>query len=129
MLDHISLGVSELARSMTFYDAALAPLGLVRLWENARSAGYGPPGWRGEAPLAIIAMHGDAPVTGAGTHLALRATDRSAVDHFYHHALAAGGTDHGPPGIRNHYNPGYYAAFVLDPDGHRLEAVVHEHAA
>lgn len=129
MFDHISIGVRALARSMAFYDAALAPLGVVRLWDNARAAGYGPAGFAGEAPFAIIQMGDGVTLTGAGVHLALRAADRAAVDGFYTGALACGGQCDGPPGVREHYNPGYYAAFVRDPDGHRLEAVVHEPVA
>lgn len=123
MFDHLSLGVTDLDRAIAFYDAALAPLGIVRLWATPRAAGYGPPGFTGEAPFAILSGgSGPAP----RFHLAFAAKDRSQVDGFHAGALAAGGTDDGPPGIRESYDPGYYAAFVLDPDGHRLEAVVHE---
>ncbi|MCK6573284.1 VOC family protein [Myxococcota bacterium] len=126
MFDHLSLGVTDLARSAAFYDATLFALGYVRLAQNARSVCYGPPGFVGEAPFAIIA-HGDAAqAPGAGFHLAFRAPDRAAVDAFHAAALEHGGVDEGGPGIRAHYDPGYYAAFVRDPDGHRLEAVVHE---
>jgi len=125
VFDHLSLGVSNLERAAAFYDAALAPLGWVRLHRNPRSVCYGPPGFRGEAPFAIIAVSDDRPVA-PGFHLALVAPDREAVDRFHAAALVSGGTDDGPPGIRMNYDPGYYAAFVLDPDGHRLEAVKHE---
>jgi catechol 2,3-dioxygenase-like lactoylglutathione lyase family enzyme len=126
VFDHISIGVVDLDRAAAFYDAALAPLGHVRLWRNARSVGYGPEGFRGEAPLAVLAAGPDARPPGPGFHLALAAPSREAVDAFFAAALAAGGTDEGPPGIRENYNPGYYAAFVRDPDGHRLEVVLHE---
>ena len=125
VFDHISVGVSDLARSIVFYDAVLGALGLVRSTQNRRSACYGPPGFKGEAPFAIIAFD-DAPPPERGLHLAFAASSRDAVDAFHAAAIASGGTDDGPPGIREHYNPGYYAAFVLDPDGHRLEAVLHE---
>ncbi len=125
MYDHLSIGVSELGRSVAFYDAALAPLGLVRLWIAPRAAGYGPPGFHGEAPFAVVCVP-EADVLGAGMHIALSAPDRGAVGAFHRAALAHGGTDDGPPGIRERYDSGYYAAFVRDPDGHRLEAVVHE---
>lgn len=126
MYDHISLGVSDLERAVTFYDAALAPLGYVRLWIQPRAAGYGLPGFAGEAPFAIIRFGDDMRVPEPGLHLAFAATSRDEVDGFHAAAVANGGTCDGPPGIREHYNPGYYAAFVVDPDGHRLEAVLHE---
>ena len=123
MFDHLSVGVTDLDRAIAFYDAALAPLGILRLWATPRAAGYGPPGFTGEAPFAVLAGgNGPAP----RFHLAFAAKHRAQVDGFHAGALAAGGTDEGPPGIRENYDPGYYAAFVFDPDGHRLEAVVHE---
>lgn len=126
MYDHISIGVSDLARSIRFYDAALAPLGYVRLSQNARSATWGLPGFTGEAPFAVIAFGADARPPETGLHLAFTARTRDAVDRFHAAAVAASGVDDGPPGIRASYAPGYYAAFVKDPDGHRLEAVLHE---
>lgn len=125
VFDHISIGVVDLDRAAAFYDAALAPLGHVRLFRSARGVGYGPAGFRGEAPLAVLAGPGAAPPR-PGFHLAFAAPSRVAVDAFHAAALAAGGTDEGPPGVRENYDPGYYAAFVRDPDGHRLEAVLHE---
>ena len=126
MFDHLSLGVADLARATAFYDAALGALGHVRLFESARAVSYGPPGFTGEAPFAVIA-HGDAArPPGAGFHLAFAAPDRAAVARFHAAALAAGGVDDGAPGVRERYGPGYFAAFVVDPDGHRVEAVVHE---
>ena len=125
MFDHLSLGVAELERAITFYDACLAPLGFVRLFRTARAAGYGPPGFSGEAPFAVIQQAG--PIQPEdGLHLAFAAPTRAAVDGFYAAALMAGGTDEGAPGIRAHNDSGYYAAFIRDPDGHRLEAVRHE---
>lgn len=107
-----------------FYAAVLGALGYVPLTSNARSVVYGPPGFEGEAPFAIISHEGVS--ISPGFHLAFAAKNRVVVDTFYDAALAHGGTDDGPPGVRENYGPGYYAAFVLDPDGHRLEAVVHE---
>ncbi|WP_394839444.1 VOC family protein [Pendulispora rubella] len=126
MFDHVSLGVADLERSAAFYDAALAALGYVRLWRNARSVGYGPEGFTGEAPLAILRQGAEAKTPGPGFHLAFVARSREAVDRFHAAAVAAGGVDEGKPGVREHYDAGYYAAFVRDPDGHRLEAVLHE---
>lgn len=125
IFDHLSVGVRDLDRAVAFYDATLAPLGLVRLFRSARAAGYGPAGFTGEAPFAVIAF-GDEARPMLGLHLAFVAKDRAAVDGFFAAAVANGGVDDGPPGIRAHYDPGYYAAFVHDPDGNRLEAVVHE---
>ena len=126
MYDHLSVGVSDLARSVAFYDAALAPLGHHRMFRTGRAAGWGPEGFEGEAPFAVIALGDGAAAPEPGLHLAFAATRRAQVDAFHAAALAAGGVDDGPPGIRERYDPGYYAAFVIDPDGHRLEAVVHE---
>lgn len=125
MLGHLSFGVADLQRAQHFYDAALAPLGYVRLWQNERGAGYGPVGAADE-PFAIFHRGAEARPPGPGFHLALRAANRDAVARFHEAALAAGGQDNGAPGLRAHYGPGYYAAFVRDPDGHRLEAVCHE---
>jgi catechol 2,3-dioxygenase-like lactoylglutathione lyase family enzyme len=126
LFDHISLGVRSLERSAAFYDAVLAALGYVRLSENVRSVCYGPPGFKGEAPFAIVKCGEDAKAPGPGFHVAFAAASRDAVDRFHRSALEMGGVDEGPPGIRENYDPGYYAAFVRDPDGHRLEAVLHE---
>lgn len=121
MLGHVSFGVEDLERAARFYDRALAPLGLVRVWSTERSAGWGPEG-RGDL-LAVFLHPGLARVPAPGFHLALNAPDRRAVDGFHAEALKAGGTDDGAPGLRPHYGPTYYAAFVIDPDGHKLEAV------
>jgi catechol 2,3-dioxygenase-like lactoylglutathione lyase family enzyme len=123
VIDHLSLGTADLAHATAFYDAALAPLGIVRVWSYPEAVGYGLPG--GGDKLALKARPGAAP-PGAGFHLALSARSREEVDAFHRAALAAGGRDDGPPGLRPKYGPGYYAAFVVDPDGHRLECVRHE---
>ncbi len=123
MFDHLSLGVRDLEAAAAFYDATLAALGYVCVRRTPRSAEYGPPGHQGEC-FAILAN--DAASPNHGFHLAFRAPSRAAVDAFHAAAMAAGGRDEGPPGIRQSYDPGYYAAFVRDLDGHRLEAVVHE---
>jgi catechol 2,3-dioxygenase-like lactoylglutathione lyase family enzyme len=123
VIDHLSLGTTELARAIAFWDAALAPLGAVRVWTAPDAAGYGPPG--GDDRLAIKARAGAA-APGAGFHIALSAPTRAAVDEFHRAALAHAGRDDGAPGLRPQYGPGYYAAFVIDPDGHHVEAVFHE---
>lgn len=124
MLDHISLGVADLARAGAFYDAVLEPLGYVRLFTHERAVGYGPPGARDEA-FAVLAAGSEAK-PGKGCHCAFAARDRAAVDEFHSTALRLGAADEGSPGLRPKYGPGYYAAFVRDLDGHRIEAVCHE---
>ena len=120
MLSHVSLGVRDLARAMAFYDASLAALGYVRLWTGTDGLGYGAPG--GGEKLNIFARENAAPA-GTGFHLALVAPGPESVDRFHAAALTHGGTDLGAPGPRPHYGTNYYAAFVRDPDGHKLEAV------
>ena len=122
MLGHLSFGVADLPRAIRFYDAALAPLGYVRVWTIERQAGYGVPG--GGDKLALKLQPGPVVPPGPGFHLALVASSREAVDRFHAEALRAGGSDEGAPGPRPHYGASYYAAFVRDPDGHKLEAVV-----
>lgn len=124
LFDHISLGVEQLERSRAFYKAALEPLGWEELWSDSKAVGFGPIGFAGEAPLALIAV--DRAKPSPGFHLALVASDRDAVRRSHASAIAHGGTDDGPPGVREHYDPGYFAAFIQDPDGYRLEVVVHE---
>jgi catechol 2,3-dioxygenase-like lactoylglutathione lyase family enzyme len=125
MIDHLSLGVSDLARAAAFYDAILAPLGYVRVLTHGRAVGYGRPGDRDEQ-LALLASGDKACAPGTGFHLALTATSREAVDAFHAAAMRAGATDDGPPGLRPQYGEGYYAAFIRDLDGHKIEAVQHE---
>jgi catechol 2,3-dioxygenase-like lactoylglutathione lyase family enzyme len=120
MLGHLSFGVSNLERALAFYDAALAPLGLTRVWTNDDAAGYGPPG-RGDL-LALKRRPGASP-PGPGFHLAFNAPSREAVEAFHAAAVRAGGRGNGAPGLRPHYGPTYYAAFVIDPEGYPLEAV------
>jgi catechol 2,3-dioxygenase-like lactoylglutathione lyase family enzyme len=125
-LHHLSLGVTDLARSARFYDAALAPLGLVRVWSDLepgrQAVGYGQPAM-GDV-LALKHRPGVDVTLGEGFHVAFAAPTRKAVDAFHAAALAHGGTCEGPPGLRPSYGEHYYAAFVRDPDGHRLEAVI-----
>lgn len=126
MLDHIGLGVSDYERAKAFYAAALAPLGASLVMEvgpdlpgvGGRAAGFGRDGkpdlWLGEEGR-----------TEPRVHIAITARSRAEVDAFHRAALDAGARDNGAPGLRPHYHPDYYAAFVLDPDGHNLEAVCH----
>jgi catechol 2,3-dioxygenase-like lactoylglutathione lyase family enzyme len=121
MLSHLSLGVADLARAAAFYDGVLGALGYARVWSNADGVGYGEAG--GNDQLALFAASGIASPPGAGFHLAFAAPTRASVDAFHAAALRLGGRDQGAPGTRPHYSPSYYAAFVTDPDGHKLEAV------
>ncbi len=121
MLGHLSFGVHDLARSAAFYDAVMAPLGYARVWTSEKAVGYGEPG--GGDRLALFARPGRVVAPGPGFHLAFDAPNRAAVDAFHAVALAAGGLDDGGPGYRPHYGDRYYAAFVCDPDGYKLEAV------
>ncbi len=117
MFDHIGLKVRDLQASVRFYSNALTPVGSVLDSSGDGYAGFGP---KGQPALWLYTHQG--PVT-AGTHVALRATSRGAVDRFHAAGLAAGGRDNGAPGVRTDYGPRYYAAFLLDPDGHNVEAV------
>ena len=124
MLDHVSIAVRDLKRSLAFYEAALTPLGIGRLMtygdegEGPRHVGFG----RDRKPFFWLGT--GEPVAGY-VHVAFAAADRAAVDAFHRAALAAGGRDNGAPGLRPQYHAGYYGAFVLDPDGCNIEAVHH----
>ena len=129
MLDHVGFPVSDFQAARTFYDAALKPLGVTALVEVTAEqtggdthVGYGSEGrpyfWIGDGP---------GPVSVGPMHVCFTARTRPMVDAFYAAALAAGGRDNGPPGIRPHYHRDYYAAFVLDPDGRNIEAVCRLH--
>ncbi len=118
MLDHVALGVSDYGRCRSFYEAALAPLGYGVVMEIGDIAcGLGT---QGKPYFWIGAREQSGPV-----HVAFTAPDRATVDAFHSAALAAGGRDNGTPGLREHYHPNYYGAFVLDPDGNNIEAVCH----
>jgi catechol 2,3-dioxygenase-like lactoylglutathione lyase family enzyme len=127
MLHHVSLGVADLDRAASFYDAAMAPLGYVRVWEDIRpgeagqAIGYGISG--GGDKLTLKHRPDGQRAPGPGFHLAIAAPGRQAVAAFYKAAMARGRTDNGGPGLRPDYGPHYYAAFVIDPDGHNIEAV------
>ncbi|MGH6894495.1 MAG: VOC family protein [Dongiaceae bacterium] len=121
MLGHLSFGVADLVKAAAFYDGVLATLGYARVWSDADAVGYGEPG-KGDK-LALFARPGLASAPGPGFHLAFTAPSRAAVDAFHATAIRLGGSDHGVPGTRLHYGPTYYAAFVTDPDGYKIEAV------
>jgi catechol 2,3-dioxygenase-like lactoylglutathione lyase family enzyme len=124
MIDHVGFPVSDYARSKAFYEKALAPLGYTLIKEvkqdehDSPAAGFG----IGGKPDFWIGGEGG---LGRAVHIAIAAKDRATVDAFYKAALAAGARDNGPPGLRPHYHANYYGAFVLDPDGHNIEAVCH----
>ena len=121
LLGHVSFGVSDLGRSGAFYDAAMRALGYARVYTSGEAIGYGAPG-SGADRLLLIVQPGPVRPPGPGFHLAFIAPDRAAVDRFHAAALMEGGVDQGAPGLRPRYGPDYYAAYVLDPDGYRLEA-------
>jgi catechol 2,3-dioxygenase-like lactoylglutathione lyase family enzyme len=127
ILDHFTLSVTDYARSRAFYEQALAPLGIVRIVEFGQACGFGADGkpefWIGVGPSSFQTAAQVLVITPM--HVAFAAKNRAAVDAFHRAALAAGAKEFGAPGIREHYHPNYYAAFVLDPDGHDIEAVVH----
>lgn len=121
----MGIAVSDIERSRAFYEAALAPLDMkvMKVWAPSETEhGGNAVLFGGDAPCFVIA-DGERP--GEGTHIAFRANSREAVEGFHRAALAAGGSDNGPPGIRTAYGPDYYAAFVHDPDGVNVEAVCH----
>ena len=118
MLDHIIIGVENYAKSREFYENSLAPLGYQVSMEMGEGCGFSVL----EKPDFWIHQGGK---VSPRIHVAFTARDRDTVDAFYAAAIAAGGTDNGPPGLREVYHPNYYGAFVLDPDGHNIEAVCH----
>lgn len=125
MVDHTGLSVSDFARSKAFYEQALSPLGysLIMALSAAETGGTDVAGF-GVPPKPDFWIASGNPNVPP-IHIAFRAESRAMVDAFYKAAIAAGGRDNGPPGLRPHYHPNYYGAFVLDPDGHNIEAVCH----
>ena len=127
MFDHLSIGVTDLAQSLAFYDTALKPLGFSQMFAMADR---GIAAYVGADQISFWLYSKDSEQAALGEfpspprfHLALRAVDRAAVDAFYAAAMAKGGVDEGPPGIRTQYHPNYYAAYVRDPNGYKIEAV------
>ena len=119
MIDHMGFAVADMGRSRAFYEAALAPLGLSVLRAGDNWAAFG----AARHTEFWIGTYGPPP---GRVHFAFVANDRAAVEAFYAAAMKAGGKDNGPPGIRENYHRNYYAAFVIDPDGHNVEAVCHK---
>ena len=124
MIDHVSIAVADLERSVAFYERALAPLGILQLMAYGGTEGRPAHVGFGDQQKPYFWIGTGDPMKGY-VHVAFAAESRAAVDAFYAAALAAGGRDNGPPGLRLHYHPGYYGAFVLDPDGCNVEAVHH----
>jgi catechol 2,3-dioxygenase-like lactoylglutathione lyase family enzyme len=126
-LDHVGINVSDYARSKGFYEIALAPLGIGLVMEYGKAAGFGrekkPDFWIGEGKTSFQKPEQLASITPV--HVCFAARSREEVDAFFAAAVAAGGRDNGPPGIRAEYHPRYYGAFVIDPDGHNVEAAIH----
>ena len=119
MIDHVSIGVRSVTAAKSFYDRILKPLGYKALSESSSSLGYGDGAiqlWIGETDRPVVADE------KSGLHFCFSAPTRKSVDEFHAAALASGGRDNGRPGLRADYGPDYYAAFVIDPDGYRLEA-------
>jgi catechol 2,3-dioxygenase-like lactoylglutathione lyase family enzyme len=116
-IDHVNLNVRDYEQSKRFYEQALAPLGYQLVMEYGPAGGFG----EGGKPDFWVTQRGEPTIA----HVAIAAKDRQTVDAFYEAAVAAGGTDNGPPGLRPHYHESYYGAFVIDPDGNNVEAVCH----
>lgn len=121
MIDHAGVHVSDITKAKDFYSKALAPIGYTMIAEfpEYKVAGYGE---GGKADFWISADEG----VEDENHVAFAAKDKAAVDGFHKAGVAAGGSDNGAPGYRKDYSPGYYAAFVKDPDGHNIEVVFHD---
>ena len=130
MFSHVTVGTSKLTRALRFYDATLAPLGLQRTRTFKAAASYAPADFSGvNEPFWVVRpLDGQAATAGNGVTVAFDAASRAAVDAFHRAALAAGGTCEGPPGLREHYHPDYYGAYVRDPDGNKVCVVCHRAA-
>jgi catechol 2,3-dioxygenase-like lactoylglutathione lyase family enzyme len=126
MLDHVSITVSDLARAARFYDAAMAALRVPCVWREPDAIGYGTRSTAEDDSHTYLTIRAtDAAIAADRRHWCFRAPDRAAVDAFHAAGLAQGGMDDGAPGLRPHYHAQYYAGFLLDPDGNRVEAACH----
>jgi len=123
MYSHTTVGTNDLGRALRFYDAVMAVLGHAQFFKTEHSVGYGTP--TGEKLFVVPPFDKREARPGNGVHIAFKLDSRAKVDAFYAAALANGGTDEGPPGLRPHYHANYYAAYVRDPDGNKLQAVCH----
>lgn len=123
MLHHLSIAVADLPRAMAFYDAVLTPLGYTRVFSGEQAAGYGYPN---QEDLLLLNLQGSVNIPGEGFHLAFAARAPEDVARFHAAALKHGGRCNGPPGLRPDYGDPYYAAFVIDPEGYRIEAVFNQ---
>ena len=121
MLHHLSIGVRDLALAARFYDAALGALGFERVFEDDTAIGYG---IEEDKDLLCLKLRPDAAAPGPGFHIAFTAPSRASVAACHAAALQAGGRDNGAAGLRPDYGPHYYACFLIDPDGHHIEAVI-----
>jgi catechol 2,3-dioxygenase-like lactoylglutathione lyase family enzyme len=125
LLDHVSITVSDIAVAEPFYDAIMAALGVVKVGARGDWLGYGERARPDHPDRVYLSIRkGDRPEPAYGRHWCFKASSRAVVDAFWQAGLAHGGVDQGAPGLRD-YHPGYYAAFIADPDGNRLEAVCH----
>jgi catechol 2,3-dioxygenase-like lactoylglutathione lyase family enzyme len=128
LLDHVSLTVAGLDTARPFYDAVMQALGAAKVYDRPDALGYGErcrPGDAGHTYISILADAAE-PLAGTRRHWCFKAASRAVVDAFHAAGLAHGGRDDGAPGLRPHYHPHYYAAFLLDPSGNRIEAVCHD---
>lgn len=127
MFSHVTLGTNDIEKAEKFYDAVMAVLGHPVLFKGGGVAAYGEPA--GEKVFILPPFDKQAARPGNGVHCAFKVDSRAKVDAFYAAALANGGTDEGPPGLRAYYHPNYYGAYVRDPDGNKIQAVCHRKQA
>jgi catechol 2,3-dioxygenase-like lactoylglutathione lyase family enzyme len=125
MLDHVSIAVTDIPRAARFYDPVMAALGVPCVWREERAIGYGRRNSAQDDGHSYLTLRLGAAPADPACHWCFRAASRAAVRAFHAAGLAARGTDDGAPGLRPHYHPDYYAAFLRDPDGNRIEAVCH----
>jgi catechol 2,3-dioxygenase-like lactoylglutathione lyase family enzyme len=123
MYSHTTLGTNDIAKAEEFYDASMSVLGHPVLFKMRGSIAYGEPA--GEKLFIVPPFDKNPAKPGNGVHVAFKVDSRAKVDAFYAAAMANGGTDEGPPGLRPHYHPNYYGAYVRDPDGNKIQAVCH----
>lgn len=123
MFSHVTLGTNDFSKAEPFYDAVMAVLGHPVMFKAPGVAAYGTP--TGPKVFIVPPFDGKAAAAGNGVHVAFAVDSRETVDAFYQAALAHGGRDEGAPGLRPHYHPNYYGAYVRDPDGNKIQAVCH----